>query len=320
MLFYDPAVQHPRATAGDPPPITARRVALPAAASTAASAALIAGALTAQSANVALRTADAAAVVAGSLCIGVAVLIPWLSERDRARAWTATVTWAMLWVVSAMIGFVATAGELAGKSPARVSAADYGALLHGTFLGQWGVVGVVCPIVLSVIAVDSARGGAGWHGSVVGAIAALGLVSGPVTGHLSLTGAGWVVISVHVIAAALWFGPLLAAAVLVRDSDTWTRILPRYSRLAFWCLVAVAMSGLGATIVRWATSDASTSYYALVVVKMALLVTLGLGGRRLRRVWVRRDCPAAVSTRRAVTETLGMAAAVGVAAALAITP
>nr|WP_296766647.1 hypothetical protein [Rhodococcus sp. (in: high G+C Gram-positive bacteria)] len=200
---------------------------------------------------------ESVVMVLGSLCIGYAVLLSWLRQADRPRVWRSLAVWAALWFLASLGSFMATAANVVGVPFRRLSTADLAELLHSTALGQWGVVALVCPIVLCGIALDSARGGSGWHPAIVGTIAAVGLVSGPVSGHMSLGDAGWVIVSVHVIAAALWMGTLVAAATILRDVDSWSRVLPRYSRLAFWCVVAVGVSGLGGTVVRWDTSDPS---------------------------------------------------------------
>lgn len=283
-------------------------------------AASIAAGLSTAGSPTGLVEVDALATLAGSICLGAAVLQRWLTPADIAQAWRSTAVWAGVWFVSSTIVFLLAAADMVGTPAARLTAADLESLLHSTTLGQWGMVGLVCPLMVCCIAVDSARGGLGWHPAVIVVLAALGLVSGPVTGHMSAAAIGWVMISLHVLAASLWIGPLLAAAVIVRERDSWSRLLPEYSRLAFWCVVSVAVSGLAATAVRFDTSDVSLGYCILVATKAVLLASLIAGGRYLRHVWVGRECSPAVSMRRAGIETAVMAIAIGVAAALSYTP
>ena len=136
-------------------------------------------------------------------------------------------------------------------------------------------------------------------------------------------------IAAHLVGASLWVGGLLAV-VLLRPA--MGRHLPvvvgRYSTMALWCFVAVAVSGVVSAVIRLGgigdLGNLATAYGALVLVKTTCLVVLGLLGWQQRRRVVGRmtdGSPArGLFLRFAVTELLVMGVAVGFATALARTP
>ncbi len=136
-------------------------------------------------------------------------------------------------------------------------------------------------------------------------------------------------IAAHLVGASLWIGGLLAV-VLLRPA--MGRHLPvvvgRYSTMALWCFVAVAVSGVVSAVIRLGgigdLGNLATAYGALVLVKTTCLIVLGLLGWQQRRRVVGRmtdGSPArGLFVRFAVTELLVMGVAVGFATALARTP
>lgn len=131
---------------------------------------------------------------------------------------------------------------------------------------------------------------------------------------------------VHVMAAALWVGGLLALLVYVRTDDhALATALPRFSNLALGCFVLVGFSGalnafvrLGSAASTWVVSP----YGALLVAKATALVLLGWLGLEHRR----RTIPAVLEgrprafSRLAGGEVVVMAGAVALAVALGRTP
>ncbi len=261
-------------------------------------------------------------MVAAAMCLGLAALIYWQpAAAPPARAWAMLAVWSAVWAICAAAALTVTAADIAGVGFARLSVSDLAQLLHSTELGQWGLAGVVCPLVLCAIGVDAMRGGTGWHPALVAAVTSLGIISGPVTGHLSLTTVGALVIVVHAVAAAAWLGPLLAAAAVITTSAGWTRFLPHYSRLAWWSALTVTLTGTLATVVRVTGADVSTGYLTILGLKVATLVGLLAGGYRLRRAWVNQPVTARrTSLRYSIIETAVMATAFGLASTLSYTP
>jgi putative copper resistance protein D len=111
------------------------------------------------------------------------------------------------------------------------------------------------------------------------------------TGHSSAGGSHDLATNgllIHLIAASLWAGGLLALlAHALRGGDHLGLAARRFSMIALWCWVAMAVSGLVNALVRVQPSDLfSTDYGRLVIAKFVALCVLGGLGWRQRRVSV----------------------------------
>jgi putative copper export protein len=137
----------------------------------------------------------------------------------------------------------------------------------------------------------------------------------------------------HVGAAALWVGGLAALAwAALHGRVPLANAVPRYSALALWCVVAVAVSGALNAWVRIGSFPAllESAYGEIVLAKtVALGVLAGFGWLHrqhtveLLRTWRRRrDIPAAASlfVGLAAIELAVMAATVALAVGLSRTP
>src|ERR1700757_2119982 len=93
---------------------------------------------------------------------------------------------------------------------------------------------------------------------------------------------------IHLVAASLWAGGLLALlAHALRNGDHNGLAARRFSLIALWCWVAMALSGLTNALVRVLPSDLlTTNYGRLVVAKFTALCVLGVLGWRQRRTGV----------------------------------
>jgi putative copper resistance protein D len=114
------------------------------------------------------------------------------------------------------------------------------------------------------------------------------LVPLALTGHSSSGGAHDLATNsllIHLIAGALWAGGLLALlAHALRGGDHADLAARRFSSLALWCFVAMAVSGVVNALVRVPPSELVRSEYgALVLAKVTALVVLGALGWRQRR-------------------------------------
>jgi cytochrome c oxidase assembly factor CtaG/putative copper export protein len=111
------------------------------------------------------------------------------------------------------------------------------------------------------------------------------------TGHSSAGGSHDLATNsllIHLVAGSLWAGGLLALLVHVlrggQHADLASR---RFSVIALWCFVAMAVSGVVNALVRILPSDLlTTTYGRLVVAKFVALCLLGLAGWRQRRTGV----------------------------------
>jgi putative copper resistance protein D len=155
------------------------------------------------------------------------------------------------------------------------------------------------------------------------------------TGHSSAGGSHDLATNsllIHLVAATLWAGGLLALLThALRGGEHTDLAARRFSAIALWCWVAMALSGLVNALVRVTPSDLlTTGYGRLVVAKFVALCVLGVVGWRQRRAGVAalQADPSAptVSKVRGVLIRLGLTEAVvfgltfGVAVGLGRTP
>ena len=108
------------------------------------------------------------------------------------------------------------------------------------------------------------------------------------TGHSSAGGShdlGTNSLFVHLIAGALWAGGLLALlAHALRGGEHADLAARRFSVVALWCFVAMAVSGVVNALVRVRPEDLfHTNYGWLLVGKATALVVLGVLGWQQRR-------------------------------------
>lgn len=167
----------------------------------------------------------------------------------------------------------------------------------------------------------------GWT-AVLFFIALAGLLPLGVSGHSSSGGQHDLAtnsLMLHLVAAALWIGGLVALLAHGRRRGTYLGLAAsRFSKLALCCWITMAVSGVVNAWVRLPLADLFTTNYGLLVVaKATALIGLGVFGyfQRLRGV---RDVVATGSGRALVKlaafEVLLMLVTVGIAAGLARTP
>ncbi|WAJ43747.1 cytochrome c oxidase assembly protein [Mycobacterium sp. Aquia_216] len=111
------------------------------------------------------------------------------------------------------------------------------------------------------------------------------------TGHSSAGGSHDLATNsllIHLVAASLWAGGLLALlAHALRGGDHLALAARRFSAIALWCWVAMALSGVMNALVRVLPSDLlTTTYGRLVLAKFVALCALGVLGWRQRRTGV----------------------------------
>ncbi|HSS24223.1 MAG TPA: cytochrome c oxidase assembly protein [Mycobacterium sp.] len=111
------------------------------------------------------------------------------------------------------------------------------------------------------------------------------------TGHSSAGGSHDLATNsllIHLVAASLWAGGLLALlAHALRSSEHTGLAARRFSAIALWCWFAMAISGVVNALVRVLPSDLlTTGYGRLVVAKFVALCMLGIVGWRQRRTGV----------------------------------
>jgi cytochrome c oxidase assembly factor CtaG/putative copper export protein len=149
------------------------------------------------------------------------------------------------------------------------------------------------------------------------------------TGHSSAGGAHDLATNslvIHLVAAALWAGGLLALlAHTMRGGDHAGLAARRFSAVAGWCFVAMAASGVVNALVRIRVPDlVRTEYGWLVIGKAVALCVLGVVGWRQRRAALpalRTDAGArGPLIRLALAEAAVFGATFGIAVGLGRTP
>ncbi len=122
-------------------------------------------------------------------------------------------------------------------------------------------------------------------------------------------------LAVHLVAATVWVGGLVALAVMrpLLGKDL-AATAERFSVIALWCFVAIALSGIQAAWLRLGSLDnLATRYGLLLMVKTLALVVLGLAGWQHRRALLPRLRDGATATAAFVRLVLGELVVMGVA-------
>jgi putative copper resistance protein D len=129
---------------------------------------------------------------------------------------------------------------------------------------------------------------------------------------------------VHIVAATLWAGGLLALIVHLRRFPELLRdVLPRFSAAALLCVIAVGTSGLGTSVLMldgWAQLWGSNRGQRILVKTVALGALAAFGARhRLRTVGEACSGRLLPLLRLGAIELALMGATIGIAVVLSTT-
>ncbi|MEN0128248.1 MAG: cytochrome c oxidase assembly protein [Brevundimonas sp.] len=244
--------------------------------------------------------------LAGSVAIGGLVLavcvLPRAGSSERARGVRAdgrayprsllVAGWAAgVWTLALLVKLVLTYASVAGRP---LDSASFGQEL-GVFVTQIELgktlllVTMVAAVVTALALVVATPTGAAW----TAALALVALWQQAQLGHAAGAASHDLATSsmlMHLVGAAIWIGALAALALLVRRIGTDLSVsVARYSSIAAWCFVAVAVSGTVNGLVRMSSwSDLGTRYGILLLTKVALFGVLGLLGLAHRRAVIPR--------------------------------
>ncbi|BBZ43156.1 cytochrome c oxidase assembly protein [Mycobacterium parmense] len=238
-----------------------------------------------------LRAAgEIAAVLAVGSFLFAAFMVPPQSngvlDADGYRALRVGTVSSGVWAVCAALLVPLTISDVSGQplldhlNPVQLwSLADL-----VTTASAWRWTAILAAIV-SVASVSVLR----WSWTpalVVGSV--LTLIPLGLTGHSSAGGSHDLATNsllIHLVAASLWAGGLLALlAHALRGGGHAGLAARRFSAVALWCWVAMALSGVMNAVVRVLPSDLlTTGYGRLVIAKFVALCTLGVLGWRQRR-------------------------------------
>ncbi|MHA6802743.1 cytochrome c oxidase assembly protein [Salinifilum ghardaiensis] len=270
-----------------------------------------------------------ALVTIGSLLLAVFGIPARRSGELTADGWAAVraASWsAAVWCLGAALVVPFTAADASGVPVSRMLDPQvlfglFGALAEAkawTLTAALALLTAVgCRLVLSW----------GWSAGLFG-LALLGVLPVVATGHSASGGAHDLAMNsllLHLFGAVLWVGGLVALlAHAARGGAHLPLVTRRFSAIALWCWVAMAASGAVNALVRASPGEVlTTGYGALLLVKTAALVVLGVFGHLQRRRSVRRLDEGAGGSellRLGAVEVLVMLATVGVAVALGRTP
>jgi putative copper resistance protein D len=199
------------------------------------------------------------AVASGGWAVCAALLVPLTISDVSGQPLTTQLNPVTMWSLASLIN-IATAWRWTAFLAAAVMAASLPVL-------RWSAT----PLLLA--------------GSLL-TLVPLGL-----TGHSSAGGSHDLATNsllIHLVAASLWAGGLLALLVhAIRGGEHADPVARRFSALALWCFVAMALSGVVNALVRVAPSHLLTSGYGrLVIAKFVALCLLGVIGWRQRRTGI----------------------------------
>lgn len=239
----------------------------------------------------------------------------------RAAAWGAAA-----WFVGALLSAPFTAADAVGRPISDILPADILVNLVGSLsqAKSWLFTAAIALLVLVGTRIVLTWG---WTTALFG-VALFGLMPVAVTGHSSSGGQHDMATNsllLHLIAAALWVGGLIALLSHGRRQGEHLGLAAsRFSRIALVCWIVMAGSGVVNALVRLPLGDLfTTSYGLLVLAKVAALLVLGGFGYLQRERGVKgivEHGSGAALLRLAAAEVLIMLITFGIAAGLARTP
>jgi putative copper export protein len=279
------------------------------------------------------RTAyDIAAIgVCGTLLLGI-VLLP-SGRADLAPAAEAAMRsasrWAASWAVSAVALLLLTLSDVLARPVPRVMSWE----ILGQFAYSFDTTrALITSALLAGLTAVAARSEPSRLTRALAVFLAAGALLPPLlaghSGHARYHYLAVTSLSVHVLAASVWVGGLLALILATRrrlggGHGALVTALPRFSGVALACLAAVGLSGALNAWIRLTALDQlwTTPYGRLALAKTAALFVLAGFGWLHRRRTIRavRDGRSRAFVVLAATEVAVMLATVGLAVALSRT-
>ncbi|SDH31655.1 copper resistance D family protein [Nonomuraea jiangxiensis] len=203
------------------------------------------------------------------------------TEPVMRRVRPAAVTAAWAWAICALLTIVLQTAELnAGTVPTFDMIAEY---VGNVGTGQGLLFSAACALAAAGIGLMAVRFGEKVPAELRVIVGLFGLLPIPVTGHA--VNSVWhdpimISMEIHVMGAAAWAGGLAATAVFVAPQrELLAVVLPRFSRIATVCLLAVGLSGLINGLATMALTPGVTlpgaivtSHYGLLIVVKTVLV------------------------------------------------
>lgn len=261
----------------------------------------------------------ASGITVGSL-VFAAFALP-ANSKPLSRTLNLAAILASTWAVSAIFALVFTYLSVTGQKFSTSDSFGSGLWLFISEiqLGQYLALNLLAAVLVSVCAIVARKLAAV---AFTAALALLGLVPLALTGHAAGTEAHSMAVNalgLHLVGVSVWVGGLVAVFG-IRSFDSARKFVKRYSTLALFAYVLVAISGTASALLRMSpTSDLITPYGQLVLLKVIVLVVIGV----LAALYRTRLLQTATSNRlfyRLVVLELGlMSVAMGLASALSRT-
>lgn len=224
---------------------------------------------------------------------------PVIAPTRRFAVWASAI-----WVVAALASIVLLAAEL--QAGEWVTPAVVWRYITTIAAGKGLLLSAACGAILWWLSRLSIRHGEKVPAELRAGVALFGLLPLPLTGHAS----NWyyhdlsmVSMELHVTGSVLWAGGLtVLVAVLAKRRDLLAIALPKFSRLATWCVFIVGLSGIAngllelwlSPITTLPTSLWATRYGVMLLAKAACLAAVAVIAVVVRR----RVMPAVAAGRR----------------------
>jgi putative copper resistance protein D len=225
---------------------------------------------------------DLAAASTIGLLVVAATIIP--EARQTSRRVTAAryaCASGVVWVVAGLVGLVFSFADMSGTA---MSDPSFGAQFQ-TFVFQLEFLRVAALSFAMALVVTMGAAVVRRRSGMVflAALSILAILPLALAGHASDAASHDLAVNslgVHLVSAVLWVGGLLALAMLRPLLGKALAVsVQRYSTLAGWCFVAVAVSGAVNAWIRIGSVDNLMSGYGvLVILKVVALVALGAAG------------------------------------------
>nr|WP_221308646.1 cytochrome c oxidase assembly protein [Nocardiopsis mwathae] len=287
------------------------------------------GALTRWGLPLSKITMDLSAALTVGLLILAVFLLPATKGMlgGKAQGYVRAASWsALIWAVAAAATLVFQLSDLLGLPPGEVLGNELtsyaGSVPQG--IGLMFVILLATAVALFGRTVLTSTGA-----FALVAVSLAGLVPPALTGHSSSAGAHELAVTglaVHVLAVAVWVGGITAVTFhgLRSDAEHVPTAVTRFSRMALWAYIGVAIGGLASAISRlYSLSELFTTAYGLMILtKVGLFAVLGAIGWWHRRATVPRIAEnggRALFSRLAGVEIAIMAAVMGLSVALSRT-
>ena len=198
-----------------------------------------------------------------------------------------------VWGGSALLSIVLLSTELdPGQLPTPTSVGTYVANIAA---GKGLLLSAGCALLSFWLARVALRHGENVPAELRIGVALFGLLPLPLTGHAlnwKYHDLSMIAMELHVVAATAWLGGLAVLVIfLARRPGLLAVALPRFSRLATWCVLIVAVSGVVNGLLQLALSPIShlpgslvtTRYGMILLAKAVCMVVVAVIAVRVRR-------------------------------------